>query len=236
MSFHRISVLFAKYPKSSNAITGLLTFGCGDLVSQGISKPKSKVLDVESYDFHRVVHTAALGAVMNGMTLFSWYSFLDRALGTCMKSKSTVFLKMAADQIFYAPLAIAAFFMSSSVYRSNYNSEKSVPMFEGMMSDSFLSTYGADCSVWPALNFITFRYVPLHMRPAFVSCCQLVWQSYMSSVANKDKAVASAPFNFGEFTTAKIRALVEEGTSLVLQRSVVAQCDDHKSSSSNNSN
>jgi hypothetical protein len=45
-----------------------------------------------------------------------------------------------------------------------------------------MSAYIADWSVWPAINVVNFRFVPLPFRPSFIGCAQLGWQTYMVRV------------------------------------------------------
>ena len=56
--------------------------------------------------------------------------------------------------------------------------------FQQQMDKSFVSTYMADLCVWPLVNVLNFRYVPLHYRPSFVGVAQIAWQAYMSRVSH----------------------------------------------------
>jgi hypothetical protein len=53
------------------------------------------------------------------------------------------------------------------------------------MDKFLLSTWLADCMVWPAVSFVNFRFVPLNFRPTFVGFVQVFWQSYVSYVSHK---------------------------------------------------
>jgi protein Mpv17 len=47
------------------------------------------------------------------------------------------------------------------------------------MRKDFMSAYIADWSVWPIINVVNFRFVPLAFRPSFIGINQLFWQTYM---------------------------------------------------------
>lgn len=171
--------VFEKHPMVANSCTGFFAFSVGDIISQ-VANPKS---DKRGVDYKRSLCTGALGVVMNGMCLHVWYRIIDRVFGSTMKSKKTVILKCIADQVVYAPFSIALFLTFASVKQGGTIADIA-QRTEDKMTQSFLSTWIADCTLWPFANFISFSFVPLNYRPTFVGITQLLWQSYMSTVAN----------------------------------------------------
>jgi len=104
---------------------------------------------------------------------------------TCHK---TVFYKVASDQIVFAPLAIVTFFgYKSSLIHSDPRLIST--SFESHVRNQFWHTYAADCAVWPFANIVNFKYIPLVYRTTFVSTVQLVWQTYLSFIANSHRKV-----------------------------------------------
>jgi protein Mpv17 len=160
-------------------------------------------------DNGRVMRTAVYGCVMNGLVLYQWFRVVDKVFGSSMANTRTVLLKMLADQLVYAPFSITVYFgvnclkytdTQSNVGSNHLNNsnndiisdrELSVTLqvddFIHKMRASFWSTYMADWTVWPAVNLVNFKFIPLHFRPTFVCCAQLCWGTYLSSVANKHK-------------------------------------------------
>lgn len=59
--------------------------------------------------------------------------------------------------------------------------------FNAKMKDKFVEAYLADCCFWPILNWLNFRYLPLHFRPSFVAVCQFFWQVILSTINNSEK-------------------------------------------------
>ena len=91
-------------------------------------------------------------------------------------------MKVISDQLVYAPFSILTFFAAASLQET-----KTLRDFSDNLQDkvatNFLHTLGADCTLWPLINFINFRFIPITFRPSFVAIAQLVWQTYLSTVS-----------------------------------------------------
>jgi len=183
-----IKRVFSTHPKFSNACTGFLTFSVGDVIAQKLEHSEGKVVD-----FKRSLKLGVLGFVMNGFFLYRWFAYLDRVVGTCMKTKANVLYKVLADQVVYAPFAIIAYFSyatamktlggESSPVAASAAEDPSASSFVDKMHNDFWPTFAADCSIWPLANVVNFRYVPLLYRATFTSVVTLIWQTYLSAVA-----------------------------------------------------
>jgi protein Mpv17 len=187
-----IAGTFKSSPQLSNSVTGLVTFSAGDVLSQKFLNEGTDV------DFGRAIKTGMLGVFMNGVVLHHWYNTLDRVFGKSMSSTKGVVLKMAADQLIYAPFSIAVFFGfasslatmeatsqdTSSIKRIEMIPGKVVELLIEKMENSFLPTLLADCCVWPFVNLINFSYIPKNYRPSFVGFAQLIWQTFVSSMGH----------------------------------------------------
>ncbi len=121
---------------------------------------------------------------MNGVALRLWYRALDQHLGSSMTDLKMVFAKCILDQIAYAPFAIISYFTYSELITVGFRPETSSIIKAKCLSDLF-ETWITDCTVWPAANWICFRYVLVQYRPIFTNFVQLGWQIYLSSVATK---------------------------------------------------
>jgi protein Mpv17 len=161
-----IDTILCKYPVLSNASAGFSYFAIGDMAAQKFLDPSSSELNMT-----RTLNVGALGVLTNGFLLPKWYNKLDFVFGPSMISKKVIVLKMLADQLVYSPFAITMFFGFNCLHSST-KTELYVN-FVSKMKSSFLSTYFADWSVWPMVNFVVFRYIPLQFRPLFIGefCC-----------------------------------------------------------------
>lgn len=177
---------YEKYPKMTNGCSGAGVFGGGDVMAQILEQGGSEIgLKSDQYNIDRVrsARVAALGFFVSGFVLYHWYSLMDKYIGTSMQNNAIVFKKMVADQVIYAPLSISVYFASTTV-DVKADAGQNLTAFEKKMKSSFLTTYMADFAMWPAVNFLNFRYIPLNFRPTFVGAAQLTWQTYMSWVAH----------------------------------------------------
>ena len=122
---------------------------------------------------------------MNGFVLHGWYRFLDRFFSSNMRNLKVVVAKCAADQIVYAPFSIIVYFGFVS-FQQFKDTKHSIANFTLKMKNSFITTWIADCAVWPIANLMNFSIIPLNYRPSFVGIVQLFWLTYLSWVANND--------------------------------------------------
>jgi len=203
-----IKRVFSTHPKFSNACTGFLTFSMGDIIAQKLERGGDRKLDLK-----RSFKLGVLGFVMNGVFLYKWFDYLDKVVGTCMKTKANVFYKVLADQVVYAPFAILAYFgyatatkklgESSCESSSSQEETRSDHSFMDKLHNDFWPTFAADCTIWPLANVVNFRYVPLLYRATFTSVVSLIWQTYMSVVAYNEAMVRQVVVS-SEHTTVSV--------------------------------
>lgn len=213
--------IYRSKPRVANACIGFLTFSSGDLIAQRLERESSSHPNEATIDVLRSAQIGLLGLAMNGVCLHYWYALLDKVLGGSMKSKSTVILKMIVDQIVYAPFAITSFF-SFATARNATSYADFIEKMRFRLESSFLTTYIADCNVWPLANFVNFRYVSLPFRPTFTAVTQLLWQTYMSVIVSRTGQQNTGDSNYGN--------AVEVPQSVIS----VTHCDTVERSGSNN--
>ncbi len=182
---------YSKHPQVSNACTGFVTFSVGDIIAQNLDGKT-----IQQIEMKRSLQLGALGMFMNGLCLHRWYVILDKLVGVVkVKASSAAILKVFADQIVYAPFAILTFFGYASICKQTTTpgSTSAWQTFSAKVENHFLTTFVADCSLWPMANFVNFRFIPLVYRASVTAFTQLVWQTYLSVVAHmsltKDSAV-----------------------------------------------
>lgn len=176
--------VFDRYPKAASACTGFITFALGDILAQSSQLPSNQKMDqVQS------AKVGGLGFVMNGVFLPNWYNFLDRSLGSSMKSKKGVLMKVIADQIVYAPFTIISYFAFFG-FIHNKESDGRWESFAYKVKNDLPTTWLADCALWPIANAVNFRFVPLVFRPFFTAFVQLVWQTYLAYVSGRDEEIS----------------------------------------------
>lgn len=120
---------------------------------------------------------------MNGFFLHRWFLILDKVIGKSVKNGAI--LKVMADQVIYAPFTILTFFGFACAMKPSTSFE--MKTLTDKIQNDFVKTYIADCTIWPAANFINFTFVPLIYRASFTAVTQLVWQTYLSVVTHMNK-------------------------------------------------
>ncbi|KAL2153726.1 hypothetical protein VTH82DRAFT_4881 [Thermothelomyces myriococcoides] len=136
--------------------------------------PDSKSLP-PPFDFERLTRFMAYGFCMAPIQ-FRWFKFLER---TFPITKSSAFLpaikRVAFDQLIFAPFGVAAFFTIMTVAEGGGKRE----VFN-KMRDMYVPTLRANYVLWPAVQVINFRLMPVQFQLPFVSTVGIAWTAYLS--------------------------------------------------------
>ncbi|KAJ1647936.1 hypothetical protein LPJ64_000748 [Coemansia asiatica] len=132
-----------------------------------------------SYDPWRTLRFFAYGC-MFGPVAYRWYGFLDRRLPmTAVRAAkaATLAKRVAADQIFFAPVAIAAFFAAMGAMEGKGIGELKISLME-RYPEALTGNY----ILWPAAQMLNFSIVPLVYRVPFSGLVSIIWNTYLSIV------------------------------------------------------
>ena len=138
---------------------------CGEIIAQA-----------PAFDANRAVKMITFGTFVNAVLVHHWYKLLWRAFPT--PSVRHTVMKVAADQIFLAPIGIAG-----AIAYTSWVTGRDVGV--GLQS-KFLNMWLADWCVWPAASYINFRFVPRHRQPLVYAVVSVGWFSYVSRYAHYD--------------------------------------------------
>lgn len=177
--------------------------------------PESKILP-PPFDFERLTRFMGYGFMMAPVQ-FKWFRFLEK---TFPLSKASAFVpamkRVAFDQLIFAPFGLVCFYTVMTVAegggrRAIYNK----------LRDMYVPTLKANYAVWPAVQIINFRLMPVqfqlvstlstgfaasHQRSfmltlflqPFVSTVGIAWTAYLSLTNAAEEAAqpaAAAPLN-----------------------------------------
>ena len=53
------------------------------------------------------------------------------------------------------------------------------------LNDRLLSTLKIGLLFWPGINYMAYRYVPLHNRQPFIDCFAFIWSVILSLLNNR---------------------------------------------------
>lgn len=150
--------------------------------------PDSKALP-PPFDFERLTRFMAYGFGMAPIQ-FAWFKFLSKAFPTTKTSGLGPALKMVAmDQLIFAPFGIACFFTIMTIAEGG--GRRAVTH---KLRDMYVPTLKANFMVWPLVQIINFRLMPLQFQLPFVSSVGIAWTAYLSlSNAAEEDTARSAP-------------------------------------------
>ncbi|CAD6506275.1 BgTH12-07202 [Blumeria graminis f. sp. triticale] len=142
-----------------------------------------------SFDFERLSRFMAYGCMMAPIQ-FKWFKFLSKSFPITKQNGLESALKMMAlDQLIFAPAGIATFFTVMTIAEGGGRRAVSTKL-----RDMYLPTLKANFVVWPLVQMVNFRLMPLQFQLPFVSTISIAWTVYLSlSNASEDADVRSTP-------------------------------------------
>ena len=128
------------------------------------------------FDFERLTRFMGYGCLMAPVQ-FKWFKFLSTTF-PIVKGGGTLgptLKRTAMDQLVFAPMGIACFFTVMTV--SEGGGRRAV---QTKLRDMYLPTLRANYVVWPAVQLINFRLMPVQFQLPFVSTVGIAWTAYLS--------------------------------------------------------
>ncbi|KAL1207887.1 Peroxisomal membrane protein PMP22 [Cardamine amara subsp. amara] len=164
------------HPFMTKSITTSLIYMAADLTSQMITMPPSG-----SFDLMRTARMASFGLLFLGPSQHVWFSYLSRILPK--RDVLTTFKKIMMGQVLFGPCSNTVFYS----YNAALQGENSEEIFARLKRD-LLPTLRNGLLYWPLCDFVTFKYVPVHLQPLMNSSCAYIWTIYLTYMANQTKA------------------------------------------------
>ncbi|XP_072135058.1 mitochondrial inner membrane protein Mpv17 isoform X2 [Mobula birostris] len=156
-------MLMIKHPWKLQILTSGGLVGLSDIVSQQLVERRG----LTNHSLKRTAKMAAVGLIYVGPVLGVWYRLLDRLV--VGQSKTAAFKKMLFDQLAVAPCFLAGF-IAVTGFLGGLSREKIWLKFQ---------------VIWPAAQLLNFYFIPLEHRLAVVQLVALMWNTYLSWMANK---------------------------------------------------
>ncbi|KAG7099465.1 hypothetical protein E1B28_001315 [Marasmius oreades] len=176
---------FNRSPTTTLAFVGGSLNAFGDSVAQFYQKTYGrKEHEVEPrYDFARTLRFFVFGFGMSPL-IGRWNTFLERQFP--LRTSGNVSLKalvkrVASDQLLMAPVGITLFLGSMGVMEG-----RNVPQIRQKFSDIFPIALTSNWQVWPIVQLINFRFMPLPYRVPFQSTCGVFWTLYLSVINSRE--------------------------------------------------
>ncbi|KDP44472.1 hypothetical protein JCGZ_16305 [Jatropha curcas] len=163
-------------PILTKSVTSSLIYVAADLSSQTIVKP-----DSETYDLVRTLRMAGYGMVILGPSLHFWFNFVSKQFPK--RDLITTFKKIILGQTLYGPAMTVLFFSLNARLQGENNQE-----IVARLNRDLLPTMMNGVMYWPVCDFITFKFIPVHLQPLVSNSFSYLWTVYMTYMASLEKA------------------------------------------------
>lgn len=119
-----------------------------------------------SFDFERLTRFMAYGFCVAPLQ-FKWFRFLERAFPMTKTSAFGPAMKRVAfDQLVYAPFGVGLFFVAMTVAEGGGRRAVS-----HKLRDMYVPTLKANYVVWPAVQIVNFRLMPVQFQLVCFTVC-----------------------------------------------------------------
>ncbi|TID26529.1 hypothetical protein E2P81_ATG00999 [Venturia nashicola] len=160
----------ASRPLLTQSLTTMVLFATGDtLAQQGVERR-----GLANQDLKRTGRMALYGGAIFGPAATTWFNFLQRrvTIGGNPSSNATILTRVALDQLIFTPANLLCFLTSQAIMEGSSPKAK------------IESTYGTAITknwmVWPGVQLVNFKVVPLEHRVLVVNVVSLGWNCYLS--------------------------------------------------------
>lgn len=134
------------------------------------------------FDFERLTRFMAYGFMMAPVQ-HKWFSFLEHTFPIGGgKATGNALRRVAFDQLIFAPCGLACFFTFMTVAEGG---GKRAVMRK--FQDVYMPALKANYMVWPLVQIINFRVVPIQFQIPFVSTIGIAWTAYLSMSNSSDE-------------------------------------------------
>ncbi|XP_017643543.1 uncharacterized protein LOC108484316 [Gossypium arboreum] len=169
------------WPVLTKSVTSSAIYVAADLSSQTISKSSS-----EPYDLVRTSRMAGYGLLILGPSLHLWFNLMSKLFPK--RDLISTLKKMAMGQLLYGPTMTVVFFSLNARLQGESGDE-----IISRLKRDLLPTMLNGIMYWPFCDFITFRFIPVHLQPLVSNSFSYLWTVYMTYMASLEKPVSILP-------------------------------------------
>ncbi|GKT41671.1 protein sym-1 [Colletotrichum spaethianum] len=157
----------AARPLLTQSITTAVLFATGDITAQQLVDKRG----LEKHDLGRTARMFLYGGAIFGPIATNWFKFLQHNI--VLKNKNAEILaRVAVDQGVFAPVMIGVFLSSMATLEGGSVQEKLDKNYKTALTSNYM--------LWPFVQMVNFKLIPLHHRLLFVNVISIGWNSYLS--------------------------------------------------------
>ncbi|KAB2619261.1 protein SYM1-like [Pyrus ussuriensis x Pyrus communis] len=184
------------HPIKTQVISSGLIWGFGDVTAQTITHStaqESEQIQAQGEDeklkinWRRVGTTSLFGFGFVGPIGHLWYEGLDRYIRSRLllqpKSFRFVASKVAIDGFLFGPLDLLVFFTYMG-----FSAGKSFPQVKEDVKRDFLPAFVLEGGVWPIVQVVNFRFIPVRYQLLYVNFFCLLDSSFLSWLEQQQDA------------------------------------------------
>ncbi|MCJ1357024.1 MAG: Plasma membrane t-SNARE, secretory vesicle fusion [Icmadophila ericetorum] len=162
----------ARRPILTQALATAVLFATGDVLAQQAVEKVGR----EKHNFARTGRMALYGGAVFGPAATLWYRFLQKRV-VLKNHNLTIAAQVMADQVIFASTNLAVFLTSMATMEGTSAKAK--------LNSTYLTALKANWMLWPAVQAVNFKLVPLHHRVLVVNVVAIGWNCYLSYVNSK---------------------------------------------------
>jgi len=172
---------FDKRPVATLVITNGVLFSIADALAQAsttLMKTRSTAAVFEQYEPARTLRFCVFGMGM-GPIIGRWMRILERRIpikaGETKGTTVQLAKRVLADQLIMAPFGLVLFVGSMGLMEG-----RDTAGIQAKFTDMFFPALFANWKVWPLIQTVNFKLMPIQYRVPFQSTCGIAWTLYLS--------------------------------------------------------
>ncbi|KAL2548390.1 Peroxisomal membrane 22 kDa (Mpv17/PMP22) family protein [Forsythia ovata] len=185
----------AVHPIKTQVISSGFIWGFGDIAAQAVTNSTAKKYHNQSPDedkefkinWRRVATTSLFGFGFVGPVGHFWYEGLDRFIRLRLQLRPNSFrfvtTKVAVDGMLFGPLDLLVFFTYMG-----FSTGKSAAQVKEDVKRDFLPALVLEGGVWPLVQVVNFRYVPVRYQLLYVNIFCLLDSCFLSWIEQQEDA------------------------------------------------
>jgi len=178
--------LLKKYPATTKITSGGLLVGFGDVVSQKFIESRT------DWDKTRTLRFAGIAFFVITPCTRTWVDvILPKMFPTthgARVSNRLAIKKMLADILLYGPI-VTSLQVGLNMYLSG---EVAPDEFWPKMASEQPSVIACDWIWWGPMQYVNFRYVPLHLQASYIQVASVAWYIFLSWLAHHNLEVVKS--------------------------------------------
>ncbi|KAH7523716.1 hypothetical protein FEM48_Zijuj06G0041200 [Ziziphus jujuba var. spinosa] len=158
-------------PIITKSISSSLIYAAADITSQMITSTSGSI------DSIRTLRMASYGLLILGPSQHMWFNFVSKVLPK--RDVLTTLKKIFMGQALFGPCVASSFFSYNAALQGESGSE-----IVARLKRDLLPTLIGGLMYWPVCDFVTYKFVPVHLQPLVNSSCSYVWTIYLTYMAS----------------------------------------------------